>query len=223
MPTDLKHPYCEDWQNTEQFPQSIERIFSLGIDCNSSITDMFVSIASELRWLAKWVRPYLRWHIGSFLAISLSSVLSLVTPLILKWLIDDVLPNRQAGLLTFAIALIFLCHVCRALFTSIASYLASNAVQRLSLGLRLRLVEHFDTLSASYYEKTPVGMAMYPLQEPVDEIAYFGSDLVPAILRTLMAVTFTLAIMVILNPCMTLALLPLFRYSSLPRSISPAG
>jgi ABC-type multidrug transport system fused ATPase/permease subunit len=170
---------------------------------------MSALISSELRWLAKWVRPYLRWHIGSFLSISIGSMLALFTPLILKWLIDDVLPARRAPVLMLAIVLIFLCHVSRALFTAIANYLTSNAVQRLSLDLRIRVLKHFDTLSASYYENTPVGEAMYPLQEPIDEIAYFGSDLVPAILRTFMGLTFTLAIMVILNPRMTLALVPL--------------
>lgn len=170
---------------------------------------MSSSIPVELRWLAKWVRPYLRWHIGSFLLLSIGSMLSLFTPLILKWLIDKVLPERRAPILILAIALIFLCHVFRALFTAIANYLTSNAAQRLSLGLRLCMLEHLDILSASYFENTSVGTAMYPLQEPVEEIAYFGSDLVPAILRTSLVFGSTLVIMVILNLGMTLVLVPL--------------
>jgi len=170
---------------------------------------MSVSIPVELRWLAKQVRPYLRWHIGSFLSISLGTMLALFTPLILKWLIDDILPSRRRMVLIVAVILIFLCHILRALFTATANYLTSNAAQRLSLALRLSMLKHLDTLSASYFENASVGSAMYPLQEPVDEIAYFGSDLVPAILRTLLAFVSTLVIMVILNPSMTLALVPL--------------
>ncbi len=83
------------------------------------------------------------------------------------------------------------------------------AAQRLALDMRLRLLRHLDTLSADYHEGTPVGASMYPLKEPIEEIAYFGSDLLPAILRTLMATVLTLGTMLILNVRMTLVVLPL--------------
>ena len=73
----------------------------------------------------------------------------------------------------------------------------------MGLTLRVRLLEHLDTLSADYYEDTPVGAAMYPLKEPIDEISYFGSDLLPAILRMLLTTAFTLAAMSALSPVLT--------------------
>ena len=83
------------------------------------------------------------------------------------------------------------------------------SAQRLALDMRLRLLRHLDTLSADYHEGSPVGASMYPLKEPLEEIAYFGSDLLPAILRTLMATILTLGTMLILSARMTLAVLPL--------------
>jgi ABC-type bacteriocin/lantibiotic exporter with double-glycine peptidase domain len=50
---------------------------------------------------------------------------------------------------------------------------------------------------------------MYPLNEPIEEIAYFGSDLLPAILRMLLTTAFTLTTMSALSPRLTLAVLPL--------------
>jgi ABC-type bacteriocin/lantibiotic exporter with double-glycine peptidase domain len=50
---------------------------------------------------------------------------------------------------------------------------------------------------------------MYPLKEPIDEVAYFGSDLLPAILRMLLTTTFTLVAMSTLSPLLTLTVLPL--------------
>jgi ABC-type multidrug transport system fused ATPase/permease subunit len=88
-------------------------------------------------------------------------------------------------------------------------YLTMQAAQRLALDLRLRLLRHLDTLSADYHEGTPLGTRVYPLQEPIEEIAYFGSDLLPAILRTLLATMLTLGTMLTLNAGMTLAVLPL--------------
>ena len=164
---------------------------------------------SEIRWLFRQVRPFLRWHVASFICISIASFLGLLAPLVLKSLIDRVLPSRRIGLLFAAVGLIFLCHQGRAALTSVGGYLSMLAAERLALDLRLRLLRRLDTLSADYHEGTPVGESMYPLKEPIDEVSYFGSDLVPSILRTLVATALTLGTMLLLNARMTLTLLPL--------------
>ena len=163
----------------------------------------------ELVWLIKEIRPLLHWHLASFLCITAGSLLALLTPLLLKWLIDGIIPQRRFGLLLLAVALIFLGHQGRVALTSLGTYVMLSASQRMGLILRMRLLEHLDTLSADYYEGTPVGAAMYPLKEPIEEISYFGFDLLPAILRMLLTTTFTLAAMSALSPVLTLTVLPL--------------
>jgi ABC-type bacteriocin/lantibiotic exporter with double-glycine peptidase domain len=163
----------------------------------------------ELLWLIKQIRPLLHWQLASFLCITAGSLLALLSPLLLKWLIDDIIPQRRIGLLLVAVALIFLGHQGRVALTSLGSYLMLGASQKMGLTLRVRLLEHLDTLSADYYEDTPVGVAMYPLKEPIEEISYFGSDLLPAILRILLTTAFTLAAMSTLSPVLTLTVLPL--------------
>ena len=56
-------------------------------------------IPSEMRWLYHLVRPYLRWPIASFICIAAGSFLALLAPLMLKWLIDVILPGRRMWLL----------------------------------------------------------------------------------------------------------------------------
>ena len=166
-------------------------------------------IPPELRWLTRHVRPLLRWHIASISCISVGSFLALLSPLVLRWLIDVILPGRRIGLLIAAVGLIFLCHQGKAVLSNVAGYLTTVAAQRLALDVRLQLLRHLDTLSADYHEGTLAGISMYPLTEPTDEISYFGSDLVPAIVRTLMATTLTLGAMLVLNARMTVAILPI--------------
>jgi len=113
------------------------------------------------------------------------------------------------GMLLLAVALIFIGHQGRVALTSLGSYLMLSASQKMALTLRMALLEHLNTLSADYYEETPVGAAMYPLKEPVEEIAYFGSDLLPAILRMLLTTAFTLVAMSALSPALTVAVVPL--------------
>jgi len=69
----------------------------------------------------------------------------------------------------------------------------------------MSLLGRLDTLSAEYYEDTPVGSVMYPLKEPIEEVSYFGSDILPAILRMFLTVSFTLVTMFVLSPLLTLA------------------
>ena len=177
----------------------------------SSVTQQRRShwLPPELVWLIKEIRPLLHWHLGSFLCITAGSLLALLSPLLLKWLIDGIIPQRRIGLLLVAVALIFLGHQGRVALTSLGSYLMLSASQKMGLTLRVRLLEHLDTLSADYYDDTPVGAAMYPLKEPIEEISYFGSDLLPAILRMLLTTAFTLAAMSALSPLLTLTVLPL--------------
>jgi ABC-type bacteriocin/lantibiotic exporter with double-glycine peptidase domain len=136
-------------------------------------------VPGELRWLAKQIRQFVPLHVASFVCMTVGSLLALLTPLVLKWLIDHVLPQRETGLLLLAALLIFLSYQGRTALTSFGNYLTLTAAQKIALRLRMEILRHLDRLSADYYESTPPGAAMYPLKEPIEEVAYFGSDLLP--------------------------------------------
>ena len=165
-------------------------------------------VPTELRWLFEKIRPLLNLHLSSFLCIACGSVLALLTPLVLKWVIDQIIPQHHIGLLFTAMALIFFGSEGKTAVTSLGSYLMVTAAQRMSLNLRMELLRHLDSLSADYYDKTPIGEIVYPLREPIEEISYFASDLVPAILRTLVTTAFTLATMLALSARLTLLVAP---------------
>jgi ATP-binding cassette, subfamily B, bacterial MsbA len=121
-------------------------------------------LPSELHWLSKEIRPLLHWHVASFLCITAGSLLALLTPLVLKWLIDQIIPQKKMGLLLLAVGVIFLGYQGRMALTSVGSYLMLTAAQKMGITLRVSLPRHLDTLSADYYENTPVGTVMYPPQ-----------------------------------------------------------
>jgi ABC-type multidrug transport system fused ATPase/permease subunit len=163
----------------------------------------------ELRWLTAQLRPVWTMHAASFLAFTLGSALGLLGPLVLRWLIDRILPERDAWLLFSAVALLFLSYEGRVVSTSLGSWLTVAASQKIVLALRLEILRHLDGLSADYHEATPTGEKLYPLREPVEEIAYLGSDLFPGILRTLLSAALTLFAMGALSFRLTLIVLPL--------------
>jgi ABC-type bacteriocin/lantibiotic exporter with double-glycine peptidase domain len=83
-----------------------------------------------------------------------------------------------------------------------------TAAQKMGLKIRVDLLRHLGSLSADYYERTPVGHAMYAFQGPVDEISFFGSDLLASILRSALTICFSLSTMSMLSPFLTITILP---------------
>ncbi|MGB6877156.1 MAG: ABC transporter ATP-binding protein [Candidatus Acidiferrales bacterium] len=162
----------------------------------------------ELRWLLPKIKPQLRLHAGSFLCLAAASLLALVTPLSIRWLIDSILPFHQARLLVVAIGLIFASYEGRTVLNALGGYLTFRATQHTALALRMSLLRHLGRLSADYFDRTPVGELLYPFEGPIDEISYFGSDLLPSILRAATATGVTLSAMALLTPLLTLAVAP---------------
>jgi ATP-binding cassette, subfamily B, bacterial len=148
-------------------------------------------------------------HVASFLAFILGSTLGLLAPLVLRWLIDRVLPGRDTSLVVSAVALLFVSYEGRVVFTSFGSWLTIAASQKIVLAIRIELLRHLDSLSADYHENTPTGEKLYPLREPVEEIAYLGSDLFPGALRALVSTALTLFAMGALSFRLTLIVLPI--------------
>ena len=172
-----------------------------------------LKIPNELRWLASQIRPFIPWHIASFLSVTVASLLALLSPLVLKWLIDQVLPRKETAMLLAAAVAIFLSCLGRSTLTSFGNYLTVNAVQKMALHLRMDFLRHLDRLSADYYDNTPAGVLMYPLKDPIEEVSYFGSDLLPSILHMCLSTVFTLTAMFLLSPGLSvamLAIIPLF-------------
>src|ERR1700687_5284684 len=163
----------------------------------------------ELRWLFPKVKPQLLLHVASFLCLTLASLLALVTPLSIRWLIDSILPTHDSHLLVIAIGFIFASYEGRAVLNSFGGYLTFRATQRTALALRMSLLRHIDSLSADYFDRTPVGELLYPFEGPIDEISYFGSDLLPSILRTAIAAGVTLSALTVLSAHLTLVVVPL--------------
>lgn len=163
---------------------------------------------SELLWLYGRVRHLFAWHLASFLCLIAGSALALLNPLVLMWVIDHVLPARNLPLLFYAAALVFLSYEGRVVLTGFSTYLTLRATQRSALSMRMEVLKHLDSLSADYHENTAVGARLYPLREPIDEIAYFGSDLFPTLLRTALVTALTLSAMFVLSPPLTVFVLP---------------
>jgi len=167
----------------------------------------------HFRWFARQLRPLLGAHALSVTLIVLSSLMYLVDPLLIKWLIDSVLPKKDFHLLFLVVAGFFGIYVCRLGLSATAGLLSCRTVQALVFRIRLSILEQINRLSADFHETTPIGEKLYRMEQDVDQVSELGSSLVPYALQTTFNAIFVVATMFVLNfklTCMVLPLVPLF-------------
>lgn len=166
-------------------------------------------IGHELRWLLSQSKRYLHLQVASILLITTGSWFYLLDPLVMKWLLDDVLPQRNLPGFFLALLAIFACYAGRVLLNAWGTLFTIEAGQKTVLDLRRRLLSHLDTLSADYHETEPVGARFYLFKEPMEEIAQLSADLMPSVLRTVVLTVFVFTTMLFLNARLTAAIVPL--------------
>src|SRR6185503_3556506 len=101
-----------------------------------------INQSGEFGWLLTQVRPFLRLHLGSYVCIVLACTLILIDPLIVRFLIDHVIPNRRISWLPLIAAAFFVTFMGRMGFDSLSAMLNFRAVQKMTFRSRLRLVRH---------------------------------------------------------------------------------
>ena len=163
----------------------------------------------EFRWLALQVRPFWRLHLGSYLCVVLAGVLILLDPLILKLLIDDVIPNKRIAWLPLVALAFFFTYMGRLGFDSLAGMLNFRAVQKMTFRSRLYLLRHLQRLSAEYHDNKPLGDTLHRLQIDVDQIGTLSGEVIPSVLRIVTVFSLVMTTMLVLNYRLTAIVLPL--------------
>jgi len=164
---------------------------------------------SEWRWLYRQVRPFLLYEFGSIVLILAASALSLTSPLLMKWLIDSILPQHAWRDLILVAVLYFAVSIGGNGLRSIGSLIAAAGVMRCAYELRRRLLGQLIRLPAGFYTKHPVGDLVQRTESDVSLVAELGSDLLPQVLNMVVQTTMTIGIMVALDWRLTVVTLPL--------------
>jgi ATP-binding cassette, subfamily B, bacterial MsbA len=174
---------------------------------------MSQKLHSETRWLFAQVKLCLRLYLAGLCCILIGSVLLYINPLIMKWLLDEVLPYRRLDLLPKAILALFLSCIGSLVVEASGSLLNFRATQKMIFQIRLDLLRRLQRLSVAQHEEKTVGDTMFRLEQDVEQIGEFTSQIAPFLLRTFIVTTLALITMIRLSPVLTSAiiiLIPIF-------------
>ena len=172
-------------------------------------TQMNYQFHSEIRWLISQLRPFLHLYVRSHFCVVIASLLILCDPLIVRWLIDDLIPNKRVLMLPVVAAAFFLTYVARLGFDSLAAMMNFRTMQKMAFRARLNLLRHLQRLSAEYHENRSVGDTLHRLQVDVDQVATLSGEVIPSTLRMITVFMLVLTAMLFLNYRLTAIVIPL--------------
>lgn len=174
-----------------------------------------MTLKPENVWLLAQLRPFIRIHLASFVLTIISSLLVLSEPLIIRFLIDDVLIRRSRILLLVAISGFLLTYLGRIFFNAWGVMVGNRAVQKMIFKIRLHLLRKVQQLSSDYHEKNSVGDLLFRLDQDVTLVGEITGQITTLLLRTAVTTALIVVTMFALNwrlTCIVLPLVPSFLF-----------
>jgi ATP-binding cassette subfamily B protein len=170
-----------------------------------------------LRRVATFASPYWGQAALLILLITLTSLLGLVPPLLLRDLIDNALPSRDVARLNWlALGLLAVPLLTQGLGV-MQAYLASSVGEGLICDLRRSLYDHLQRMSLRFFTHTKTGEMMSRLNNDVGGAQRAVTGTLVSMATNIISLITTLAIMISLDWRLTLlgvSILPLFIWPS---------
>ena len=126
-----------------------------------------------LRRSLTFLKPYGLITLGAFISMVLVSVLGLITPQLLKFIVDEGITPKLAGNIWQGVALLIGAAAVRAAFTFAQTYLAERVSQNVAFDLRNQIFNKLSTLSFSYHDQQQTGQLMTRVTSDVDVLRQF--------------------------------------------------
>jgi ABC-type multidrug transport system fused ATPase/permease subunit len=167
------------------------------------------SLSSSVSWLVRYLRPLLSLVIADLACMIVGSGLSLLDPLVVKWLIDIALPKRDLRLVLLG-TLVFCAVYLASLGTNyLASFVSCLLTQRMVFRIRVSLLRQIHALPAHRHEQSQVGDTLYRLEQDVDRVAELSGDILPLTIQMVLMGIMVLVTMGILNWHLTVLVAPM--------------
>ena len=166
--------------------------------------------SGALRRMLSYLGAY-RFYLALAVVLTvLSTLLNLAGPYLVGVAIDQyVIPGNWSGLVRISVTLIGI-YVLVSATEMAVGWLMTTVSQRSLRELRNDLFDHSQTLSLSFFDRTPAGDLMSRLTNDIDTIGVVLSQNTTALTRSVIILVGIIAVMFILNPRLALASLFIF-------------
>jgi ABC-type multidrug transport system fused ATPase/permease subunit len=166
------------------------------------------SLSSAVSWVVRYVRPLLSLAIADLVCMTLGSGLSLLDPLVVKWLIDVALPKRDLRLVLLGTLVFCGVYLASLGINYLGSFVSCLLTQRMVFRIRVSLLRQIHRLPARRHEKSQVGDTLYRIEQDVDRVAELSGDILPLAIQMVLMGIMVLVTMGILNWHLTVLVAP---------------
>lgn len=155
------------------------------------------------------VRPHWRWVLGFMVTVGLVSILDAYFTYLGKRIIDEGILQRDLPTLTAIVIEYMGLFVILAALVFIFIYLAGILGMRVRYELRRKIFNHIQTLSFSYFDRTPVGWMMSRVTSDTERMSELVTWGMLDVVWSVMNITTALIFMATINWQLTLVVLAL--------------
>jgi subfamily B ATP-binding cassette protein MsbA len=131
----------------------------------------------------QFLRPYWARLLLAMICMLVVSAITAAFALLTKNVLDDIFINKDRFLLTVIPLVVMGLGIVKGFFTFGEGYLMNYVGQRVVANLRERLYNHLQTLSLSFFDKTPTGVLMARITNDVNSIQGAVSNAVTGMLK----------------------------------------
>jgi len=159
---------------------------------------------SVLGRLLKFAAPYWKRYVLAFIFLLAISGLTLLQPMVIRWVVDDVLATESYDLLIYGAVAIFGVAALKGVIQYLQRFNMAYAGQKVVFDIRNTLYKHLQQLSYSFYDQTQTGQIMSRVTSDVDAAQRFLSNGAIQIISNAVSFFATLILMLSLNWQLTL-------------------
>jgi ABC-type multidrug transport system fused ATPase/permease subunit len=140
--------------------------------------------------------------------MTLGSGLSLLDPLVVKWLIDVALPRRDLRLVLLGTLVFCSVYLASLGINYLGSFVSCLLTQKMVFRIRVSLLRQIHTLPTHRHEKSQVGDTLYRIEQDVERVAELSGDVLPLTIQMALMGVMVLVTMGVLNWHLTLLVTP---------------
>ena len=167
----------------------------------------------DTRRILRLFRPY-RGRLGVVIGlITLSSGISMISPFLLRDVLDDAIPHRNVTLLTELVLGMIAVAISTSALSVVQTYMSTAVGQRVMHDLRVAVYRHLQRLSLAFFTRTRAGEVQSRIANDIggiDNVATSTATTIAQNATTVIATTITLAILSWRLALISFALVPLF-------------
>ncbi|MDF2951155.1 MAG: transporter related [Anaerocolumna sp.] len=165
----------------------------------------YIGIWEEvMKKISRYVLKYWYAYAAAIVFMIISVSLDMLSPLITKRIIDDVIVGGNMSIFTILLLGILLVGVGRATFQYLKEFIFDMVSSKIGVDIRKNLFKHIQSLSIQFFDQTNTGELMSRVKDDVDKIWYALGFVGMLIIEVVLHTSIVLYCMINLSPKLTM-------------------